>query len=122
MVGHPWHYRGTVDKIDGNLRGLLLDVSTWAKEGLMDNAIAAGYYRDGGNASKAYKALREETGGNVDVWYYGWVPNSVAEFDRDFAEAKSLGAKQILYWEADYIDDRPNAAELKKAMSAKVNK
>jgi hypothetical protein len=31
-----------------------------------------------------------------------------------------LGAKQILFWEADYIDDRPNAAELKAAMSAKA--
>ena len=25
MVGHPWHYRGTIDKIAGNLKGLLLD-------------------------------------------------------------------------------------------------
>ena len=30
-----------------------------------------------------------------------------------------IGAKQILFWEADYIDDRANAAELKKAMTAK---
>lgn len=120
MVGHPWHYRGTGDKIDGNLRGLLLDVKTWANEGLMDSAIAAGYYRDGGNASLAYKALKDETGGKVDIWYFGWVPSSVAEVDRDVAAAKELGAKQVLYWEADYIDDRANAAELKSAMSAKA--
>jgi hypothetical protein len=56
----------------------------------------------------------------VDVWYYGWVPQGVADFERDYSAAKELGAKQMLFWEADYIDDRPNAAELKKAMSAKA--
>ena len=55
MVGHAWHYRGEMNKIDGNLRGLLLDVNTWAKEGLMDSVVAAGYYRDGGNAALAYE-------------------------------------------------------------------
>jgi len=120
MVAHPWHYRGMQNKIDGNLRGLLLDVSRWADEGLMDSAIAAGYYRDGGNATLAYKALRDETHGKVNVWYFGWVPNNVADFDRDFSAAKSLGAQQLLFWEADYIDDRANATELKAAMSAKA--
>ena len=119
MVGHPWHYRGTGDKIDGNLRGLLLDVATWAKEGLIDSAVAAGYYRDGGNAEMAYKALREETGGKVDVWTYAWVPQTPADFENDFALAQRVGAKQILFWEADYIDDRANAAELKRVMSAR---
>jgi uncharacterized lipoprotein YddW (UPF0748 family) len=121
MVGHPWHYRGTGDKIAGNEKGLLLDVKTWAKEGLIDAAIAAGYYRDGGTAEMAYKALRDETaGGKVDVWSYGWVPNNVGEFDRDFNLAKNVGAKQILLWEADYIDARANGAELKAAMSTKA--
>ena len=123
MVGHPWHYRGMGDKIDGNPRGLLLDVSTWAKEGLMDAAVAAGYYRDGGTATMAYRALRDETGGasgKVDVWYYGWVPQTVADFQRDTAAAREVGASQILYWEADYIDDRSNAPELKAAMSAEA--
>jgi hypothetical protein len=123
MVGHPWHYRGAGDKIAGNLKGLLLDVKTWADEGLMDAAVAAGYYRDGGNAEMAYKALREETAGagsKIDVWTYAWVPNNVAEFDRDYQIARKVGAKQILFWEADYIDGRPNAAELKSAMSAKA--
>lgn len=41
----------------------------------------------------------------------------VADFQRDFALAQQLAAKQILFWEADYIDDRPQAAELKAAMS-----
>ncbi len=116
MVGHPWHYRGTGDKIAGNLRGLLLDVKTWADEGLMDSAVAAGYYRDGGNAPMAYKALRDETGGRVNVWTYAWVPNNVAEFDRDYAIARDVGAKQMLLWEADYIEVRPNAPELQHAM------
>ena len=117
MVGHPWHYRGLMDKIDGNLRGLLLDVTTWAREGLMDAAVAAGYYRDGGTPEMAYRALKKETEGKVDVWSYAWVPQTVADFQRDFALAQQLGAKQILFWEADYIDDRPQAAELKAAMS-----
>jgi len=122
MVGHPWHYRGTGDKIDGNLRGLLLDVTAWAEEGLMDAAVAAGYYRDGGTAEMAYKSLREATGGKVDVWFYGWVPDSVADFERDFGLAVRLGAKQMLLWEADYIDGRANAAELKSAMAAKARR
>ena len=120
MVGHPWHYRGTGDKIDGSLRGLLLDLKTWANEGLMDHAVAAGYYRDGGNAEMAYNALREETGGKVDVWTYAWVPNSVDEFERDYQLAKKVGAKQMLLWEADYIDLRQSAAELKAAMSTRA--
>jgi hypothetical protein len=117
MVAHPWHYRGLMDKIDGNLRGLLLDVNTWAREGLMDAAVAAGYYRDGGTPELAYRALKKETEGRVDVWSYAWVPQNIADFQRDFALARQLGAQQILFWEADYIDDRPQAAELKAAMS-----
>jgi hypothetical protein len=120
MVGHPWHYRGHVDRIDGNLRGLLLDVNTWAKEALVDAVIPAGYYRDGGTPEMAYDALKKETDGKVDVWFYGWVPQNVAEVDRDVALAQKLGAPRVLFWEADYIDDRPNAAELKAAMSAKA--
>jgi hypothetical protein len=120
MVGHPWHYRGLQDPIDGNLRGLLLDVSTWANEGLMDAAIPAGYYRAGGDATKAFEALRAETKGKVDLWYYAWVPNTPGDFTHDFDAAHGLGAKRMLFWEADYIDDRPNAAALKQAMSAKA--
>jgi len=120
MVGHPWHYRGLQNKIDGNLRGLLLDVGTWAREGLIDSAVAAGYYRDGGNAERAWRALKEETENKVDIWSYSWVPQNPTEFERDFNLASNLGAKQILFWEADYIDDRSNAAELKAAMSARA--
>ena len=118
MVGHPHHYRGFQDPIDGNLRGLLLDVGAWAKEGLIDAAIPAGYYRAGGSPANAYRALAEETAGKVDLWYYAWVPQTVDEFEGQFNEAQSLGAKRMLFWEADYIDDRPAAAALKSAMSA----
>ena len=120
MVGHPWHYRGAVDRIAGNLKGLLLDLPTWAAEGLVDSVVAAGYYRDGGTPEQAYRALKDETGGKVDVWTYAWVPQNGGEFERDFNLARSLGAKQILFWEADYIDDRTNAVELKAAMSARA--
>jgi hypothetical protein len=120
MVGHPWHYRGLQDPIDGNLRGLLLDVATWAREGLMDAAIAAGYYRAGGSTSAAYRALAKETASNVDLWYYAWLPQTPQEFETQFAEARGLGAKRLLFWEADYIDDRPQTAALKSAMSARA--
>ncbi len=120
MVGHPWHYRGMQDPIDGNLRGLQLDVGAWANEGLIDAAVPAGYYRAGGSAANAYRALAEETAGKVDLWYYAWVPQTVDEFNGQFDEAQSLLAKRMLFWEADYIDDRPAAAALKKAMSAKA--
>jgi hypothetical protein len=113
MVAHPWHYRGEQNRIDGNLRGLLLDVPTWAREELVDSVVAAGYYRDGGNAELAWQALRKETEGKVDVWTFAWVPSSVAEADQALAVAEKVGANEILFWEADYIDARPNAAELK---------
>ncbi|MEO7317788.1 MAG: hypothetical protein ABIZ56_02240, partial [Chthoniobacteraceae bacterium] len=120
LVGHPWHYRGEQNKIDGSLRGLLLDVTTWAREGLVDSVVAAGYYRDGGNAELAWQALRKETEGKVDVWTYAWVPNSVAEAEQTFAIADKLGAKEILFWEADYIDDKANAAELKSCFRTRA--
>jgi hypothetical protein len=116
MVGHPWHYRGLLDKIDGNLRGLLLDIKTWANENLMDAAIAAGYYRDGGNAELAYQALQKETDNKVDLWTYAWVPQNAAEAQATCATADKVGAKHVLFWEADYIDDRSNRAEIQKAL------
>jgi uncharacterized lipoprotein YddW (UPF0748 family) len=116
LVAHPWLYRGEQNRIDGNLRGLFLDLPTWAREGLVSAVVPAGYYRDGGNAELAWRALQKETDGKVDVWSYAWVPSSIAEVDQTFALADKLGAKNILLWEADYIDARPNAAELQAAM------
>ena len=113
LVAHPWHYRGLMDPIDGNLRGLLLDLRTWAREGLIDAAVAAGYYRPGGTPEKAYRALREETEKKVDIWTYAWVPNTVEQFREDASLARREGAAEMLLWEADYIDDRTNAAELR---------
>jgi len=120
MVSHPWSYRGNGDKKDGSLRGLLLDVRTWAREGLIDAAVAEGYYRDGGTPEKAYDSLKAEVEERAQVWLFGWVPTSVSDFERDFSLAKRLGAKQVLFWEADYIDDRPNREELQRTMRARA--
>lgn len=116
LVGHPWHYRGEQNKIDGNLNGLLLDTAAWAREGLVDAVVAAGYYRDGGNAELAARALQKETDNKVDVWTYAWVPSNVAEFEQTAAIADKVGSKHVLFWEADYIDDKGSATELKAAM------
>jgi uncharacterized lipoprotein YddW (UPF0748 family) len=116
MGQNPWSFRGMGDKIDGNLRGLLLDFATWAADGLIDAAVAAGYYRDGGDARKAYDWLRAETRGTVDVWTYGWMPASGEEFDRDLAIARDVGANQILFWAADYIDARERRCEIQRRM------
>lgn len=120
LVAHPWHYRGLGDKIDGNLRGLLLDLRTWARERLIDAAIPAGYYRDGGNAEQAAQALKDETEGQIPIWTFGWVPTTVPQFNADYQTARKLGSPQLLLWEGDYIDDRPNKAELQQAMKAKA--
>ena len=63
--------------------------------------------------------LAEETAGQVDLWYYAWVPQTPEEFAGQFEGARALGAKRMLFWEADYIDDRANAATLKDAMRAR---
>ncbi len=118
MVAHPWSYRGVGGEIDGNLRGMLLDPETWAKEGLIDAAVPAGYYRDGGTPAQAYRWLQNELGDKVDTWYFGWVPGDAASFESDFWSAKKLGASTILFWEADYIDN-PGREEARKAMNAR---
>jgi hypothetical protein len=119
LVQHPWGYRGDNPKYVDNLQGMLLDVETWAKEGLMDAAIPAGYYapNSGGNAELAYNYLKKLTGGKVDVWMYDWVPNSPEAAVTSYNRAKALGAKHVLYWEADYIDNPANKADIQKAMS-----
>lgn len=120
MVGHPWHYRGALDRIAGNLNGLLVDLPAWGRERLIDAVVAAGYHRDGGTPERAYQAVKAEAGAGVDAWTYAWVPETVADFDRDYALAGRLGAGGMLFWEADYIDARPDAARLKAAMAAKA--
>ncbi len=119
MVQHPWSYRGDNPKYADNLQGLLLDVATWADEGLINAAVPAGYYAagSGGTPELAYEYLKTLTGGKIDIWMYAWVPTTVDEFQSGLAVARKLGAQQILYWEADYIDNNPRKAELQKIMS-----
>lgn len=110
MVHHRWAYRGRIEEggtIDGSLRGILCDVRAWAREGLVDEMVAAGYYTSGGNPEAGYRDLEEETEGRVPLWLYCWVPNTPDEFQRDLALARKLGVRQMLFWEADYIDVRP---------------
>jgi hypothetical protein len=116
LVGHPWHYRGMRDKIDGNMRGLLLDLKTWAREKLVESVVPAGYYLEPGNAESAFRALQKETLNQLDVWLYAWVPNSTAEAMNVFESAGRLKTRQILFWEADYIADRPGATEIQRVM------
>jgi hypothetical protein len=82
----------------------------------MDAVVAAGYYRDGGNAKQAYHWLCDETQNKLDVWLFGWVPNTAEEFDKYLALAEELNAPQILFWEGDYIDARENKVELQEHM------
>jgi hypothetical protein len=120
LVANPWCYRGLGDKIAGNLNGLLADVGTWAREGLIDAACPAGYFKGGGSTEEACRALKSETFGKVDIWPYEWVPKTPAEFAAQAGRARSLGAKHILFWEGDYFDDpEPGARQaLAAAMSA----
>lgn len=117
MVQHPWSYRGAPDDTPyaDNLRGLLVDVATWTTGGLVDEIVAAGYYRDDGTAEKAWRWLRSEADERADVWLYGWI-RSPEEFANDIALAERLGATQLLLWESDYIGLPPANASLVQAM------
>ncbi len=124
LVAHPWCYRGLGDRIAGNLKGLLLDVGTWAREGLIDAACPAGYFKDGGSPEQAWRALKEETLGKIEIWPYEWVPKTPPEFATQAARARSLGARHILFWEGDHFDDPEPAAReaLAAAMSAETER
>jgi uncharacterized lipoprotein YddW (UPF0748 family) len=119
MGHHPWSYRGMTPSINGNLNGLLLDVRTWAQEGWIDEAVAAGYYTDGGTPEMAYGYMRELVGEYCPVWQYNWVPVNTQQFQESVKLAARHGAPQILYWESDYIDlpDRMHDEQLNAAMS-----
>lgn len=106
MMGHhPWSFRGDgTARLNGNKNGLLLDVANWAKNGFIDEAVAAGYYRKGGTPAKAYAYMQEEVGRHCNVWSYEWVPYNTEQFEASVKRAKRLGAKQILYWESDYFN------------------
>ncbi len=94
MVHHPWAYRGAKDDTPyaDSRRGLLCDVRTWAREGLIDEAVVAGYYREGGSAEKGFEWLKKETEGKVDLWLYGWLSTS-ASIAADIERAKKRGSQ-----------------------------
>ena len=116
LVQHREGYRG--DPRDtvyaGNLGGLLVDLKRWAQEGLLDEVIAGGYYRAGGNAEKAYREMQEETGGKVKVAVFGWL--NAESFQVSTTLAQRLGATEILLWESDYVGLAPGADTLVRAM------
>jgi uncharacterized lipoprotein YddW (UPF0748 family) len=122
MGAHPWYYRWPGMLVTrGNLHGMLLDTETWAGERLMDEIVPNGNYADGttGTPEKAYASNKREVGDRCNVWLYWWVPPDVEDFRKSIAVAESLGARQILYWESNYIDNpdrQADAKELAKAM------
>jgi uncharacterized lipoprotein YddW (UPF0748 family) len=118
MVQHPWSYRGGPKDTPyaDNLQGLLCDVRTWAREGLIDGIVAAGYYREGGNAERAFRALQKETGGKAPVWGFGWI-TTPEQFAADTTLAEKLGAPELLLWESDYIALPPANQPLADAMA-----
>jgi len=118
MVQHPWSYRGapTDTPYDGSLRGLLCDVRTWAREGLIDEAVAAGYYREGGTPAGAFEWLRKETEGRIGLWLYGWL-GAADPFRADTKLAESLGASELLLWESNYIGLPPANQAAVEAMA-----
>jgi uncharacterized lipoprotein YddW (UPF0748 family) len=117
LVQHPWSYRGspTDTPYADNLRGLLVDTRTWAREGLVDEVVAAGDYRPGGTPELAWKALHDETEGRVPVWLFGWI-RSPEEFASDVKLAERLRAPELLLWESDYIALPPANEALVLAM------
>lgn len=134
MVQHPWAYRGVLpeqitadtppwvvnmggNRYAGSLRGLGCDIRTWAREGLVDNLLVSGYYTAGGTPEMAYRYLVDETEARLPLTLYAWVPTKASDFARDLQLAEQLGAAELLFWEADYIDSRP-AADLEAIHAA----
>jgi hypothetical protein len=84
--------------------------------------LTATYYapNSGGTQELAYDYLEKLTGGKIDIWMYTQVPNSPEAFTASYDKARALGAKHILFWEADYIDNFANKAEIQKAMTERA--
>jgi uncharacterized lipoprotein YddW (UPF0748 family) len=120
MMGHhPWSYRGdgTV-RINGNRNGLLLDVARWAKEGWIDEVVAAGYFTKGGTPEKAHAYMQKEVGEKCKIWLYWWVPVTMKDYEKSLRTAEKLGASQILFWESDYIDHPVRATFSKELLKS----
>jgi uncharacterized lipoprotein YddW (UPF0748 family) len=101
LVQHSYGYRGSDTVYDGNLRGLLVDLETWADEELIDNVVAAGYYRPGGNAETAYQEMAQETQGQANVLVFGWLNQE--SFAESTSLAERLDAPEVLLWESNYV-------------------
>ena len=121
-----WAWRGYTPHINGNLYGLLIDVETWAKEGLIDEAVAWNLvFTPGGSPEKVYRYTHAEVGEHCNVWLYWELPPNAEDFTKSIELAQKVGAKQMLYWESDYMDLPERAAdaeELTKAMAAHTTK
>ena len=120
LVANPWCYRGLGDKISGDLNGLLVDTPTWAREGLIDAAVPAGYFQGGGSTEEAVKALQTATDGKIEIWPYEWMPKTPAEFEQQALRARKLTTNHILFWEGDYLDDPE--ADARKAVATEMSR
>ncbi len=120
MTQHPWSYRGGAADTPyaGSLSGLLVDVKTWARLGLLDEVVFAGYYREGGDMEKAWRWLHDEVEGRVPVWMYAWNGTDAPTFRHAVELAEKLGAPQLLLWESDYVGLSPAMPDLVAAMHA----
>ncbi len=118
MVHHPWAYRGAPDDTPyaDSRRGLLCDVKAWAREGLIDAAMVAGYYRGDGTPQKGFEWLKAETEGRVELWLMGWL-TTPEQFAAESKLAEELGAAELLLWESNYVGLPPAKADTVKAMS-----
>ena len=114
IVQHSNSIRGDDTPYADNLRGLLVDLKTWARENLIDAVVAAGYYRGEPDPKAAYEEMRRETEGRVPVWLYGWLDANRVPPALHLAE--ELGAPELLLWESDYIGLPPANPELVKVM------
>jgi hypothetical protein len=118
LVAHPWLYRGFLDKIAGNLPGLLLDLPTWSAEKLIDSATPAGYYLPGGSMSAATTSLQSETHHTLPITPFAWMPSSTTQFQSDFTTAATSGATELLLWEADYLETYQSTPNLQTLMTS----
>ena len=119
LVQHPWGYRGSPGETPYRdcLAGLLVDVKGWADEHLVDEVIAAGYYRPGGTPEMAYRWLQKETGGKVPIGAYGWLI-SAARVKDALQFARQVAAPELLLWESDYLELPPAHADVIMTMTA----
>jgi hypothetical protein len=90
--------------VNGSLAGLLCDVRAWAERGLIDGAVAAGYFVGDGNAERAHAYLKAETGGRIPIALYCWMPKRPTDFQSCAVAAERVEAEELLFWEGDYLD------------------